>query len=161
MDGCCSCCVLLYNIIWSLTFAWLYYGLQGHRSHSASHAAALPPTKERDFADLSSVDGNYILNITHTHLRTTYKHTLLHTYAHAHTHLCTHAHPHSRKKFGIEIPHLMWMVIYAHPLCTYILSNVYVSCIRNVLHKKCGCFWQVRLTAELFFKINHSSQRKQ
>ena len=47
----------------------------------------------------------------------------------------------------------MWMVnIHAHPLCTCVLLNVYVSCIRNFLHKKCGCFWQVRLTA---FNINH------
>src|SRR6218665_880919 len=68
---------------------------------------------------------------------------------------------HSRKKCGRKIPHLMWMVIYAHSLCTYILLNVYVSCIRNFLHKKCGCFWQVRLTAELFFNVNYSRQRKQ
>src|SRR6218665_1803049 len=67
---------------------------------------------------------------------------------------------HSRKKCGIKIPHLMWMVIYAHLLCTYILLNVYVLCIRNFLHKKCGCFWQVRLTADSF-SINHSSQRIQ
>src|SRR6218665_1177877 len=67
---------------------------------------------------------------------------------------------HSGKKCGIKIPHLMWMVIYAHPLCTYILLNVYVSCIRNFLHKKVLMFWQVRVTAELF-NINHSSQRGQ
>src|SRR6218665_1958136 len=47
---------------------------------------------------------------------------------------------HSRKKCGIKIPHLMWMVIYAHPLCTYILLNVYVLCIRNFLHKKVWMF---------------------
>ena len=42
----------------------------------------------------------------------------------------------SRKKCGIKIPHLVWMVIYAHPLCTYMcMLNVYVSCIRNFLHK--------------------------
>src|SRR6218665_3396953 len=47
---------------------------------------------------------------------------------------------HSRKKCGIKIPHLMWMVIYAHPLCTYILLNVYVLCIRNFLHEKVWMF---------------------
>src|SRR6218665_1227488 len=35
----------------------------------------------------------------------------------------------------------VWMVIYAHPLCTNILLNVDVPCTRNFLHKKCGCFW--------------------
>ena len=44
----------------------------------------------------------------------------------------------------------MCMVIYAHPMCTYLLLNVYVSCIRNFIHKKWGCFWQVRLITELF-----------
>src|SRR6218665_663587 len=67
---------------------------------------------------------------------------------------------HSRKKCGIKIPHLMWMVIYAHPLCTYILLNVYVLCIRNFLHEKVWMFWQVRLTADSF-SISHSSQRIQ
>jgi len=47
---------------------------------------------------------------------------------------------HSRKKCGIFIPHLMWMVIYTHPLCTYILLNVCVSSIRNFLHKKVWMF---------------------
>src|SRR6218665_905854 len=67
---------------------------------------------------------------------------------------------HSRKKCGIKIPHLMWMVIYAHPLCTYIMLNVYASYIRNFLHKSVNVFWQVRLTAELLFNIKHSSQRQ-
>src|SRR6218665_3397055 len=34
----------------------------------------------------------------------------------------------------------MWMVIYAHPLCTYILLNVYVLYIRNFLHKSVDVF---------------------
>src|SRR6218665_2245381 len=40
----------------------------------------------------------------------------------------------------MTIPHLMWMVIYAHLLCTYILLNVCVSCIRNFLHKEVDIF---------------------
>src|SRR6218665_2686093 len=39
-------------------------------------------------------------------------------------------------------------------MCTFLALETFST-------KKCGCFWQVRFTTELFFNINHSSQRKQ